>query len=312
LNFISKPAGQFIDRRERQPDLESIDVLMATLDSDTFLERCLFTIYQEIPIKNLIVCDGGSKDETINILKKFPRVEIHDRPDIRTGGKIVEFLISKSTTEWFAFIDSDIELSNGWYDEMKKFQNDYDVIENSNEMIAFNIFRPNKVKLEENQRSYDVCHLMKKEALKDYHCEDDFMLRHTDYLVRQTVEKSGYKYGKVSSTMHVNNETEKIKYQSDNEKNYSKFEWKEPELVIFDKKKEKIANEKHAKSIVKYLDPENACVKSNRGIFRKIKNLDRNWVKNNGPQWLNQYDKSTSTSFKLKLKLNRFLNKRTE
>ncbi len=312
MNFIYKPSGQFVDRKVRQPDLRPIDVLMATLDSDTFLERCLFTIYQEIPIKNLIVCDGGSKDETINILKKFPRVEIHVRPDIRTGGKVVEFLISKCNTDWFAFIDSDIELSEGWYDEMKKFQKDIDVIENSNVMMAYHLFRPNQPKLEENQRAYDICHLMKKEALKDYHCEDDFMLRHTDYFIRQTVEKSGYKYGKVSSTIHVNNETEKIKYQSDNEKNYSKFVWKEPELVIIDKKKESIANEKHAKSIVKYLDPENACVKSNKGLYRKIRILDRDWVMKNGPKWLDQYDKVTSISFKLKLKLYRFLNRTTE
>lgn len=298
-----------MDIKEHRPELEPIDVLMATLDSETFLEKCLFSIYQEIPINNLIVCDGGSKDETINILKKFPRVEIHVKPDIRTTGKVVEFLITKCKTEWFAFIDSDIELSKGWYDEMKKFQNDFGVIENSNVMMAYHLFRPNQLKLEENQRAYDMCHLMKKDALKDYHCEDDFMWRFTDYFIRQTVEKSGYRYGKVSSTMHVNNETEKIKYQSDDEKNFSKFVWKEPELVILDKKKESKANEKHAKAIVKYLDPENASVQSNKGIYRKIGILDRSWVKENGPKWLQHYDRVTSINFKLKLKLYRLLNR---
>ncbi len=298
-----------MDIKEHQPELEPIDVLMATLDSETFLEKCLFSIYQEIPINNLIVCDGGSKDETINILKKFPRVEIHVRPDIRTTGKIVEFLITKCNTDWFAFIDSDIELNKGWYDEMKKFQKDFDVIENSNVMMAYHLFRPNQLKLEENQRAYDMCHLMKKDALKEYHCEDDFMWRFTDYFIRQTVEKSGYKYGKVSSTIHVNNETEKIKYQSDDEKNFSKFVWKEPELVILDQKKESKANEKHAKAIVKYLDPENVSVQSNKGLYRKIGILDRSWVMENGPKWLSYYDRVTSISFKLKLKLYRFLNR---
>jgi len=135
------------------------------------------------------------------------------------------------------------------------------------------------------------------------------MWRFTDYFIRQTVEKSGYKYGKVSSTIHVNNETEKIKYQSDDEKNFSKFVWKEPELVILDQKKESKANEKHAKAIVKYLDPENVSVQSNKGLYRKIGILDRSWVMENGPKWLSYYDRVTSISFKLKLKLYRFLNR---
>ena len=80
------------DRKEKQPELESIDVLMLTLDEETFIERCLHSIYREIPVRRLIVCDGGSKDNTIEVLKNFPRVELHVRPDIRTTAKILEFL----------------------------------------------------------------------------------------------------------------------------------------------------------------------------------------------------------------------------
>src|SRR5579872_6294788 len=103
---------------------------MATLDAEHFLEKCLYTVYKEIPVRKLFVCDGGSDDETIEILKKFPRVELHIRPDIKTGGKIVEFLLSLVETNWCAFVDSDLELFPGWYDEMIKHKNEFDILEN--------------------------------------------------------------------------------------------------------------------------------------------------------------------------------------
>ena len=161
--------------------------------------------------------------------------------------------------------------------------------------------------MEENQRPYDACHLIKKDALKDYHCEDDFLWRTTDYFIRQTAEKSGYKYGKIASTMHINNETERIRYPSDSEKSYSKIVCKEPELVIIDKEKERKIIEKNAKSIVKYLDPENACVCSNKGLDKQIGVLDKEWIKKNGPKWLSRYDKVISINFKIKNKLYHFL-----
>ncbi len=309
MNFIYPTGGPFIDRKELEPELEPIDILIPTLDAETFLERCLFSIFREIPVNNLIICDGGSKDNTVNILKKFPRTEIYVRSDIRTTGKVMEFLISKCSTEWFVVIDSDIEISDGWYDEMKKFENKFDAIENSNEVIAYHSFRQNKPKLEENQRSYDMCHLIKKDALKDYKCDDDFMWRYTDYFIRQTIEKSGFKYGKISSTMHINNESERIKYASDSEKNYSELVWKEPEIRILDKDKEREIMIKNAKAIIKYLDPESILVKNNRGLSSMINILDRDWIKTNGSKWLDVYDLVNSKKYKIKRKLFLFLNR---
>jgi len=292
LKFVEKPLGDFVDRRVKEKNIESIDVIMLTLDSENFLEKSLYSIYQEIPVRKLIVCDGGSKDNTIKILKKFPRIDIHIRTDIRTTGKVLEFLFSLTESEWFALIDSDIILTDGWYDEMKKHQKSMDVIENGHAVLAYHMYREFKVKLEENARSSDMCHLVKKKAVENYHCDDDYMWRFTDYLFRQSVEKSEFKYGKVNTTFHIHNETERIQYKSDNEKNFQKIIWKEPEYVIIDKNKEKQANIKHAKAVVKYLDPENPAVKDNKGMGNLIKILDRKWVEENGPKWLELYNKS--------------------
>ena len=129
LKYIEKPSDPFIDRKLSQPDLDVVDVIIPTLDAENFLEKCLYTVYREIPVRKLFVCDGGSKDATTEILKKFPRVELHVRPDIRTQGKTLEFLMHLVETEWFLLIDADIELLSGWFDEMIKNKSNFDVLE---------------------------------------------------------------------------------------------------------------------------------------------------------------------------------------
>ena len=297
MKFIEKPIGQFIDRANVQPQIESIDVIMATLDSENFLEKSLYTIYREIPVKKLIICDGGSKDNTIKILKKFPRVEIFIKPEIRSGGKLIEFFIEKIETDWFSFIDSDIFLDKGWYDIMSEYKEKYDVIENSKTILAYHFFREFPEKMKEHSRPSHFCHLVKKEAIQNFHCDDDYMYRFSDYLFLQHIEKSGYKYGKIDSTEHVHNETERIPYESDSDKNFVKVVMREPERVILNEQKNKEMMVKNAKSIVKYLDPEYLPVKMNRGIDSLIKLLDRKWVEKNGSQWLKRYDSISSFQF---------------
>ena len=280
-----------------QPEFEPIDVLMATLDAEHFIEKCLYTVYREIPVRKLFVCDGGSKDDTLTILKKFPRVEIHNRPDIRTGAKLVEFLISLVGTKWCAFIDSDLELSPGWYDEMRKHEDQYDVLENSVTILAYHKYIQDKEKLEPLGRSGNLCHLIKKDAMKDFRCEDDYMWRHTDFLLRQVVEKSGYKYEKIDTTMHTHNETERIPYASDEVKSYRKIIINDPQYVIIDKKKARLKDIEHSKGVVKYLDPDFPMAKNYLGFDFLIRTLDRKWVEENGPAWLKRYDKARSISF---------------
>lgn len=306
MNHIDEPLGCFLDRAKEDSRLESIDVIMLTLDAENFLEKSLYTAFREIPVNRLIICDGGSKDKTLEILKKFPRVELHVKPDLKTTGKALEYLISLTQTEWFVLVDSDIELGKGWYDEMKKYQSKYDVIENSKALLGYHFYREDTEKLEENSRAQDQCHLIKKEAMKNYHCDDDFMWRFTDYLIRHVSENAGYKYGKASSTYHIHHETERIPYSSDSEKNFSKIVFNEPKVIITDKEKARLYDIKHAKAVVKYLDPNHITVKKKVSFDDLIKILDRKWIEENGPKWLERYDKGSS----MYLGIKRFINKK--
>lgn len=303
MRYLVKPSGSFTDRTKKEIDLEKIDVIMSTLDSETFLEICLFDLFKEIPVRKLYVCDGGSKDKTLEILRKFPRTEIFVKPEIRTTGKAIEFLISKVESEWFVLIDSDIELDDGWYDEMREHEKDFDVIENSKRTLAYHMYREDKIKIQENARALDLCHLIKKTAVKNFQCDDDYMWRFTDFFLRQVVEKSGYKYGKISTAEHTHNETERIAYKSDKEKNFQELVWKEPEWVIIDKKKADLNKIKHAKAVIKYLDPDFPMVKNDKGIDELISILDQDWVIRNGPTWVNRYNKTKSTgAVKMKIR----------
>lgn len=303
MRFIERPIGSFLDRMKNEPDLEPIDVIMPTLDSEVFLEKCLYSVYKEIPVRKLFVCDGGSNDQTIEILKKFPRVEPFVKSDIRTTGKVMEFLMSLVETDWFVQIDSDILLTPGWYDEMRKHKKEFDVMENSKRILAYHFYREDKNKLQPNFRSLDFCHLMKKSAIENFHCDDDYMARFTDYFLRQIVENSGHKYGKISTTQHIHNETERHVYKSDDEKNFEKLVYKEPELIVLDKKKKETSKIKNAKAIVKYLDPNSPLLKNDQRTDILIRVLKRDWIIKNGPAWIERYDRMSP----LRLNRNNFL-----
>jgi len=300
MHFIEKPTGKFIDRGMNEEALGAIDVVMLTLDAELSLEKSLFSIYKEIPVNRLIVCDGGSKDNTIKILQKFPRTEIFVKPEIRTTGKALQFLFSKVKTDWFLLIDSDIELEKNWYSKMFEYSDVYDVLENGRRVKAYHFYREQKAKIQEDTRSWDLCHLVKTKAVENYHCDDDYMWRYTDIFLRHSVEKDGYKYGKVNNTFHIHHEIERVPYQSNPEKNYQEIKFFEPKLIIHDQKKLEQAMIKHAKAVVKYLDPDYLMIKNNRNYETVIRLLDREWIEKNGPKWLKRYDAidSKSSDFK--------------
>ena len=54
----------------------------------------------------------------------------------------------------------------------------------------------------------------------------------------------------------------------------------------------------NAKAVVKYLDPKNILMKS-IDYSLLIQNLDRKWIEQNNPKWLERYDEVNSLKFRL-------------
>jgi glycosyltransferase involved in cell wall biosynthesis len=285
---------QFVDRY--QAEKKGIDVLLLTLDAELFLERSLYSLYSEVPVARLIVCDGGSHDRTISILSKFPRVQLHVRPDIRTTGKSVEFLLSKAETEWIMFTDGDLTYPKGWYDEMCKYRDKYDAID-SRRVHAYEFYREDRETELINERPLlTTPQLGKRKALKKFIVDDDYMWRITDIAVRQAIEKGGYRYGKITSTFHFHHTGEGVKYASDPSKVYLRVIFEDPKVVIVNQENYSRTLVQAAKAYVKYIDPNLPYVK---GVDHLLLLLDRQWVAENGPAWLTRYDKARTSRNRL-------------
>jgi glycosyltransferase involved in cell wall biosynthesis len=273
-----------VDLRVEEPNLEPVDILMVTLDAELYLEKCLDTVYREVPVNKVFVVDGGSKDKTLEILGKYHRVEIHERPDIRTTGKGYEFLLARATTPWIVFMDADIELPEGWYDEMLKFRDRYDFF-GCKRILHYEFYRVDPTSIDINQRPMGAPWLARLECLKNYHVDDDYMWRATDMLLRQVVEKDGYKFGKVPTTYHYHHTTDNPKYESDEEKRGSRLVFGEPKLEILDWANFKKRQDDLAKAIAKYLDPEFMYPCDENDLLAMLTRLNMEWVKETNPKW---------------------------
>jgi glycosyltransferase involved in cell wall biosynthesis len=284
-----------IDRRIREPNLEPIDILILTLDAETYLERCLDSVYREIPVNKVIVIDGGSKDKTIEILKKYPRMEIHIRPDIRTTGKGCEFLFNYAKTSWVAIIEDHTELVEGWYDEMLKYTDKYDFF-GCKRIMHYEFFRVDQTSLDMNKRPMGAPWLARLDSLKNYHVDDDYMMRATDILLRQVVEKDGCKFGKVSTTYHYHHTTDNPMYESDPEKRGSRLVFEEPKMEILDKVNWEKRQDDFRKAVVKYLDPDFVYPRKDIGLFETLLKLDMKWIRETNMKWyraLSDYKRKT-------------------
>ena len=102
--------------------MDSVDVVLLTKNSATTLKKCVESIYQNVPVKQLIVVDGYSTDRTIDILnkfnKKYQNVKIfYDRGNRATARQKG---IRQVKAEWFMFVDSDVVLCKNWYEKALK------------------------------------------------------------------------------------------------------------------------------------------------------------------------------------------------
>ena len=101
----------------------SVDVVLLTKNSERLLQECLESVYRNVPVGQLIVVDGDSKDKTIAILNQFNE-KYHNVKiifDRGTRATARQKGISQVSTDWFMFVDSDVVLCKDWY---KKAQAD--------------------------------------------------------------------------------------------------------------------------------------------------------------------------------------------
>jgi glycosyltransferase involved in cell wall biosynthesis len=105
-------------------DLE-IDVVMLTKNSNKpWFKRVLKAIKEEVPVHHFIVVDGYSTDGTIEVVKEFfddKLILLRTRKPLGCARYLGMKLVD---TEWFAFIDSDVEILPGWFKSALKYMKD--------------------------------------------------------------------------------------------------------------------------------------------------------------------------------------------
>jgi glycosyltransferase involved in cell wall biosynthesis len=94
-----------------------VDVVVLTKNSERILRECFLSVYENVPVNNLIVVDGYSTDGTLKIVKEFHEkygnvVLIQERG---TRGSARQKAIGVLKTDWFVFVDSDVILCKDWF-----------------------------------------------------------------------------------------------------------------------------------------------------------------------------------------------------
>jgi glycosyltransferase involved in cell wall biosynthesis len=104
----------------------SVDVVLLTKNSVRLLEKCLTSVYENVPVNQLIAVDGYSTDGTLEILDRFNRKFGNVKVVLDNGTRATarERGIGLVSTEWFMFVDSDVVLSRGWYEKAIKHLDD--------------------------------------------------------------------------------------------------------------------------------------------------------------------------------------------
>ena len=204
-----------------------VDVILLTKNSlKPCLKECVDSIYANIPVNRLIVVDGGSTDGTLELLQKYPDVEvIQDVKGTRATARQKGIEAVKS--EWHVHVDSDVILSRDWFEKAWKLVND-DVgaiwgAAVPTEPHFFNItyamskfYRISVKELLVRQMRSERCMLhdtlIRTAAVSDIIIPKSLHIWEDDYIGRHIIRK-GYKFLKVAEPFCLHNLTPNERYE---------------------------------------------------------------------------------------------------
>lgn len=181
-------------------DNASVDVVMLTKNSERMLEKCLDSVYRNVPVNRLIIVDGCSTDSTLEIAKKFREKygNVILIADNGTRGSARMKGIREVKTDWFIFVDSDVTLCNGWYEKAKQFVGNnvgavwgieiWEGIQNPKTLKLF--LKVTRKIFDLRGGTHDL--LVRYDAIKDIEIPRDLHV-FEDMFIKEWIEKKGYK-----------------------------------------------------------------------------------------------------------------------
>lgn len=276
---------KLIDRKELTGE-QGVDIIIPVFNTNEFFERNLFNFYERIPINRLLIGDGGCTDDTIEIAKKFPRVEIIDQHKFHTLGFCLKDLITHVETEYFLYLHADVFLPENWYDTMIPNKKSYDWFDCSIRNTV--IIEVSGDSDKETRGTLPGTHVGRTSILKEAtgRIDDDFVYRNEDFVIKEGVIKNGGHYGSIFDTCHYH-------------QIINKGGEKEPKLESVEIKK-KVDPQYEIKTLkmqvkgnIKYLSPDKRYVKNTFGALSCLMEYQafdwkelKTWIMENNPEWL--------------------------
>ena len=277
-------AKGFYDRfAENQKD--AVTVIIPTVHTNELWRANLLSIYREVPVKQLLIGDGGCIDDTIEIAKEFPRVVIHDHRDYKSLGFSIRKLIEAVETDWFIYLHSDVYLPEDWFDKMISHKGQYDWYGcrmQQTVMVEFDN--------DYGERPYAGSQIGRKAAFSKglSGIDDDYVYRQEDFVFSDIVSRGGGREGKIDDVFHYHQTIKKTSpfWNPRNVKvSITQELSEEEELRIWDSQ---------FRGIVKYLQPTSQWAINNAGhgayTLIKMNAMTRSdlfaWVEKVNPVWL--------------------------
>lgn len=188
----------FVDRFAQNSD-GAVDIIIPVMHTNELWEANLRSFYREVPVKRLYIGDGGCIDNSIEIVRRFPRVTVLDHRSFTSLGYSIRKLIEAVESEWFIYMHSDVFLPPGWFDAMRGHQSHYD---------WFGCPMRHTILVE-----YDLDYRdrpwagtqMGRKAVFEKHLDtvdDDYVYRQEDFVFAEIARRGGGREGKVSDTFH--------------------------------------------------------------------------------------------------------------
>ncbi len=191
---------RLVDRYETDRS-RAIDVVIPIIHTNEFWRSNLLSIYREIPVNRLLLGDGGCIDDSIDVAKEFPRVEVLNHREFTSLGFSIRHLIESTDTEWFVYLHSDVYLPSGWFEAMSAHRGEFDWFECNQRItvLADYLFDSTQV-----HRSYSGSQMGRRAAFATVtpQIDDDYLYRNEDIIFQSIVEREGFRYGKVAETFH--------------------------------------------------------------------------------------------------------------
>ena len=278
----------FTDRFENDPS-NAIDVIIPVFHTNELWRINLISIFREIPVRRLLISDGGVIDNSIEIVQEFPRVEVFNHRHFKSLGKCISELINEVSSEWFAYLHSDVYLPQGWFDTMIQHNKNYDWYGCPMNLTILLNYRQKG-----EHRPYAGSQIGRKAAFEFgiAQIDDDYVYRQEDFVFDKIVEDAGYKTGKVEDTFHYHQMMFRKSKGYDYDVTNLRF------TTVSNEWERRRADETQIRGIVKYLAPTNPYIINDfKGTAFKMmlsNELDyigfRQWIKVNNPMWLTHFN----------------------